>query len=189
MSVLQTAAAILVLAVIVVAQGCASKHTGSKVPDEILYLAQNGDPDAQYRLGKVYLDGNGVEANDDSAFYWLEEAAANGSQPARDFLESIYEPIATMTVFSIERPIYGDQKKLEPIWDTFLNVDFYGRGTPDYIRYIRRMAEAEHPWAVNRLADHYYNGIFATKDLNKAMELYERAIDLMYEQSHPKDEG
>ncbi|MCJ2013963.1 tetratricopeptide repeat protein [Methylobacterium sp. J-076] len=45
-----------------------------------------GDPNAQYNLARLYLDGNGVEADPRQAARWLNLAAEKGHHPAQALL-------------------------------------------------------------------------------------------------------
>ena len=40
--------------------------------------AEQGDPEAQFVLGKLYARGQGVEQSDDKSTYWFLEAASQG---------------------------------------------------------------------------------------------------------------
>lgn len=53
--------------------------------------AQQGDPDAQYRLGYLYEDGDGVAENSAEAVKWYREAAAQGNADAQFRLGLMYE--------------------------------------------------------------------------------------------------
>lgn len=48
--------------------------------------ARKGHPGAAYRLGWLFLHGNGVSANDDQAAAWLARAAESGSRAAQGLL-------------------------------------------------------------------------------------------------------
>lgn len=50
--------------------------------DELTEKAQHNDTDAQFQLAERYLAGDGVEASDQEARYWLERAATAGNQGA-----------------------------------------------------------------------------------------------------------
>lgn len=41
--------------------------------------AENGDKDAMYEIGSMYLYGNGVNQNPEKSFYWLEKSAELGN--------------------------------------------------------------------------------------------------------------
>jgi TPR repeat protein len=46
-------------------------------------LAIAGDPRAQYYLGEMYYQGQGVSKNHDEAFKWFSKAAEQGYNPAK----------------------------------------------------------------------------------------------------------
>jgi len=46
-------------------------------------LAESGNPAAQYLLGSLYVEGNGVEQNDATAFLWFQRAANQGDAAAQ----------------------------------------------------------------------------------------------------------
>ena len=46
-------------------------------------LAEKGDARAQYFLGALYADGQGVQQNDATAFMWFERAANQGNAAAQ----------------------------------------------------------------------------------------------------------
>ena len=62
--------------------------------DELKALAEGGDVEAQFRLGKVYEFGNknvNVEKDISKAIEWYEKAAENGYAQAQYYLASSYE--------------------------------------------------------------------------------------------------
>ena len=46
-------------------------------------LAEQGDPDAQYNLGLLYMNGQGVEKNDRTALMWFTRAGQQGIADAQ----------------------------------------------------------------------------------------------------------
>jgi TPR repeat protein len=46
-------------------------------------LAESGDAAAQYLLGSLYVEGNGVEQNDATAFLWFQRSASQGDAAAQ----------------------------------------------------------------------------------------------------------
>lgn len=54
--------------------------------------AEAGHAVAQYMLGARYLDGDGVEADRETAVAWLQKAAAQGDAEAIKLLEQLGEP-------------------------------------------------------------------------------------------------
>ena len=53
--------------------------------------AKSGDIDAQMILGEMYLDGIGIEADHQKAFFWLSKAARSGDSQAQYLLGFMYE--------------------------------------------------------------------------------------------------
>jgi TPR repeat protein len=54
-----------------------------------LKAAEQGDADAQFRLGEMYRNGQGVEKDLKSASEWLRKAASQGNENARRNLAEI----------------------------------------------------------------------------------------------------
>ena len=60
---------------------------------DLLYIqgkARMGDKDAQLRLGEIYLIGNGVDKNENTAFSWMEKSADQGNVDAQFLLGRMY---------------------------------------------------------------------------------------------------
>lgn len=53
-------------------------------------LAEQGNSEAQLIVGKMYMMGQGVEANRDEAMKWLKASATQGNADAEFFLGSMY---------------------------------------------------------------------------------------------------
>lgn len=57
---------------------------------ELTPLAEQGNADAQFILGKMYFMGRGVLKDPDQAMKWLEASGTQGNADAQFFLGSIY---------------------------------------------------------------------------------------------------
>ena len=55
-----------------------------------LLQAYEGDSEAQYRLGLMFLHGTGVVVSTEEAIYWLSRAAEQGKPDAQHLLGAIY---------------------------------------------------------------------------------------------------
>ena len=55
-----------------------------------MLLAYEGDAEAQYRLGTMFLHGAGIGVSTDEAVYWLSRAAEQGESNAQYLLGAIY---------------------------------------------------------------------------------------------------
>lgn len=67
------ATALLVLAIAV-----AAAPATAQVADELVAAADRGEAEAQYRIGKLYERGEGVDADDFTAVRWFQRAAEGG---------------------------------------------------------------------------------------------------------------
>lgn len=61
----------------------------SETVEQLLEAARRGEVDAQYQLGLRYLEGRGVELDQDWAVTWLRRAAAGGHVDALTRLEAL----------------------------------------------------------------------------------------------------
>ena len=73
-------------------EGLAAYEAGyyQKALNRIKPLAEQGYPDAQFSLGKMYSNGNGVPKNDTKALKWFRKAAEQGHTLAQTILGAIY---------------------------------------------------------------------------------------------------
>ena len=55
-----------------------------------MLLAYEGDVDAQYRLGLMFLHGTGIVVSTEEAVYWLSRAAEQGEPRAQYLLGAVY---------------------------------------------------------------------------------------------------
>ena len=68
--------------------------------EDLYKQAQNDNSYAQYKLGKMYLHGNGVEKNYDIAMHYLHLSAKHGNQYAEQLLYSIQKQKNIMAAMS-----------------------------------------------------------------------------------------
>lgn len=57
--------------------------------EELRAAAQNGDPRAQFELGRRYFHGDGVERDPERAAHWLHRASSRGHFVARIYLNEL----------------------------------------------------------------------------------------------------
>lgn len=82
---------------LLIASTCLAQTTGlvttSNSPDDITAItarADQGDADAQLKLGDAYLRGRGVAQSDAEAIRWFRSAADKGNAAAQYALGSLY---------------------------------------------------------------------------------------------------
>lgn len=57
--------------------------------DELISRVEKGEPDAQFKLGLMYYNGQHVKQDNEQAVYWFNKAAEKGHQEAKDMLSRI----------------------------------------------------------------------------------------------------
>ena len=65
-------------------------YVSASVFEEWIQLAQQGNQDAQYNLGLIYYNGDGVVQDYKKALYWFEKSARQGDAQAQNNLGFMY---------------------------------------------------------------------------------------------------
>ena len=110
--------------------------------------AEAGDPEAQSLLGRMYLDGEGVEQSDKKAFKWISLAAEQNEPYALDYLGYMYYEGK------------GTEKSFEKALDCFV-----------------RSAEEGNPEGAFNAGSMYLQGEGTDRDLSKAEDYFLTAAD------------
>ncbi|GLQ06546.1 tetratricopeptide repeat protein [Sneathiella chinensis] len=66
-------------------------------------LAQQGNPEAQYNLGRMFHDGNAVPVDRVRAYYWWQKASANGSAEAGQSLSELEKSLTFLEKRQLNR--------------------------------------------------------------------------------------
>jgi uncharacterized protein len=142
----------------------ASKDQSSKEEDnlELKYLkktfrytskaAKLGSVEAQHLMGKLYVDGLGVEQSSSKAKYWFNKASENGSSDGVCALGLI------------------NYKGLEGIPNYELAFEYFCKA-----------AQAKNEFAMMMVASCYRKGLGVDINCNKAIAIYNRLIKLNYD--------
>lgn len=69
--------------------GSVQKQEEPKDLESVMLLAEQGSADAQYNVGVMYENGDGVEKSDEEAVKWFRKAAEQDYEPAKDALQDI----------------------------------------------------------------------------------------------------
>ena len=93
--------------------------SGDELEKTYTAKAQTGDPEAQYQLGRLYFDANGVDHNDKKGTYWIRKAAEQGHPMAQADLGMLY----AMGLIVRKNLIEADK------WLTLSSRQGYGPGT------------------------------------------------------------
>jgi TPR repeat protein len=138
--------------------------------NEQLDSAEAGDPDAQYEVAIMYLNGRGVEQNFDETMRWLERAAGNGSEQASSKLRRIQGQKKKFTS-TLKRAESGNSKAQYDVGMMYLK----GRGVKldaaTGRQWLEKAAAQSHEKAVTRLAILLLKGEGGTPDYGRARKL------------------
>ena len=87
--------------------GCRSKNEFlERAAEYVRMAAEQGNPYAQYLLGKLYLSGDGVPQDKDAAYDWFQKAQAQGHEYAGFFMDRIERPEPSNVLISATRLLY-----------------------------------------------------------------------------------
>lgn len=123
------AATVLILGVIALsmAQGVTEEQK------EVIQSANKGDPTAQYSLGWMYFEGDGVSQNESMAKYLFGQACNNGHQEGCFYYQKMNEPIdekyavpdlTEEQAVAIKKTNYGDVPAQTDIADDLIMEDY-----------------------------------------------------------------
>ncbi len=80
--------------------------------EKVKKLAEQGDADAQFKLGEMYIDGKSVAENKEKAFYWWKKSAEQGVSDAFFNIGKMYF-LGEGTQKNIEKGLYWLKKGAE----------------------------------------------------------------------------
>lgn len=132
----------------------------------LLEKAQNGNADAQYKVGMAYLKGNGVKKSKAEGEKWIHSAAAQGHAEAQAYID-LQQYEGDLSMFKIKRnasqPSYSDDAET-----LFLKgTEYYAAGdTVEAIKYVTWSAQKGLKEGQYSLALMYDTG--EGKEINKA---------------------
>ena len=109
--------------------------------------AKNGNTDAQYQIGIMFLEGEGMKANPEEAAYWFRKAAQNGHALSQFEIGRCF-----LTGTGVQS---GERMAAEWFWRAA------EQGDPDAALYVARM---------------YRDGRGMKQDIDKARKYYKLAV-------------
>ncbi len=141
-------------------------------------LAEQGNADAQYNLGLLYMNGKGVEKNDRQALFYFLDAARQGHAEAQFNAGLLFATGRGITRTDRDAFMWWERAAKQGLIAAKYNLGFmyaYGRGTGvDYEKAIslwNEAADAGYAEAIDALATAYENGWFGlAKDPQKARQ-------------------
>src|SRR5258708_75350 len=141
-------------------------------------LAESGDPEAQYWLGRIYEAGRILPLDKEKSAYWYQKSADQGYAPAEYW---VCGKRANQDDLEHERCMWRAAEKGVPEAQFWLGVAFDQRlwfGVTDEqeaLRWFRKAAEQGSPDAEDTLGVHYEVGEGVEQDYGKAAYWFRRA--------------
>ncbi|MEQ8665567.1 MAG: tetratricopeptide repeat protein [Rhodospirillales bacterium] len=132
--------------------------------------ANSEHPKAAAALGYIYQTGEFADQNYDEAFVWYRRAADLGEDIAIQTLDLLYGQVLTNSFYAFLLPGTAFDKTVAPI-------NKYRRSDEEALRWIQDRAEDGDTESLELLALYSEEGFLVSKDRQKAIELYKRAIE------------
>jgi TPR repeat protein len=120
-----------------------------------LAKAEKGDAEAQYRVGRSYDYGEGLEISKKDAFYWYEKSAKQGYADAQCKLGFIY----------------------------LVGNSFVRPNSEESVKWFEKGAAQNELFCLDLLGDAYRDGDGVRADEKKSLECYKKAADLGHRSS------
>ncbi len=146
-------------------------------------LAEQGNAEAQYKLGVAYDNGEGVRQNDKEAVLWYRRAADQGFAKAQNSLGLAYFKGRGVPQNYAEA-VKWYRKAVEQgnaLAQNSLGVAYYyGRGVPqnyeEAVKWVRKAVEQGDDLAQFNLGVAYYNGQGVSHNYEEAVKWFRKAM-------------
>ena len=147
-------------------------------------LAEQGDAQAQYRLGYSYHYGQGVPLNNDEALRWYRKAADQGNAAAEYGVANMYFYGLGVLQDYTEAARWcrkAADQGYAPAQSSIGSYYFYGHGVAkddsQAVFWYRKAADQGYAWAEYDLGYMYKYGRGVAQDRAEAQRLYRKAAD------------
>ena len=152
--------------------------------ETLLRKAYNGDAETQYRLGKMYHFGEGVNENYTEAVKWYRKAAEQRHAAAQYELGEMYYYGHNVTKNYVEAVIWyrkaAEQGHAAAQYELG-EIYYYGKGVPiifkEALNWFRKAAEQGDARAQYNLGYMYKNGEGVTKNYREAVNWFRKAAE------------
>lgn len=134
-----------------------------------------------FRLGMFFLNGIGCTQNFDEAIRWFKKAADSGYTRAYSALGNVYD---YQKKYSESNKYYkmayekGDKYAASQLGWNYYTGDGVKQNYEEAYKYFRYVADNNMPEGYNGLSYLYMYGLGVNKDLDKAMAMIDKAIEI-----------
>jgi TPR repeat protein len=151
---------------------------------EIRSRAEEGETDAQFRLGDAYNTGEGVSKDDVEAVRWYRKAAEQGHAKSQNELGFCYRDGVGVSKDLSEAFQWFRKAAEQGLAEAQNELGFCyheGEGVPqddvEAVKWFRKAAEQGHAMAQNTLGAHYQRGEGVPQDDVEAVKWYRKAAE------------
>ena len=170
------------------AKACADKNGENYNPEFAVKLfteaANGGITVAKYKLGKMLLNGDGVEKDISKAIEWLKQAAVEENEFAeyalgRLFLkgEEVEKDIFAAEKYLLKSASRGSKYAAYLLGKEYLSGENFGKDAMKAVEYLELAAEKDFEPAEYILGKEYLRGENFPKDVQKAIDYLKRAAE------------
>ena len=170
------------------AKACADKNGEEYNPEFAVKLfteaANSGITVAKYKLGKIFLNGDGVEKDIPKAIEWLKQAATEENEFAEYALGRLYlqgEEVEKDTVaaedYLLKSASHGNKYAAYLLGKEYLRGENFGKDAANAEKYLLKAAEHGNKFAEYILGKEYLSGENFSKDVQKAIDYLKRAAE------------
>ena len=170
------------------AKACADKNGEEYNPEFAVKLfveaASGGITVAKHKLGKMFLNGDGVEKDIQKAVEWLKQAALEENEFAeyalgRLFLkgEEVEKDIFAAEEYLLKSASRGNKYAAYLLGKEYLSGENFGKDAMKAVEYLELAAEKDFEPAEYILGKEYLRGENFPKDVPKAIDYLKRAAE------------
>lgn len=170
------------------AKACMDKNGENYNPEFAVKLfteaAKGGIAVAKYKLGKMLLNGDGVEKDIPKAIEWLKQAAMEENEFAeyalgRLFLkgEEVEKDIFAAEEYLLKSASRGNKYAAYLLGKEYLSGENFGKDAMKAVEYLELAAEKDFEPAEYILGKEYLRGENFPKDVQKAIDYLKRAAE------------
>ncbi len=147
--------------------------------------AEKGNSNAMNSLGYMYHNGEGMDPNEAEALNWYRKAVFKGNTNAMIALGIIY--LNNDLYLEAENSFKLAAEKKYPDGYEMLGYFYYSREQyADALPWLNKAVEKDMPMATFYLAEAYEEGNGLPENIEKAKELYKKAVKLGYKDAAKK---
>ena len=158
--------------------------TKAGTSDGLLKNAQSGDPEAEFKLGNMYLRGVGIELDRGKGIHWLKQAAKHGHTAAKYNLACCYmsgigvpqDKTTAILMFS-EAAQSGDLDAVNNLAGCCMRGDGTAIDQGLAAKYYKQAADQGHPKAQYNYGECLFNGLGVPQDQAEAVKWYRQAAE------------